>query len=207
MKLLLFLLITSSTQLFSQELTTITTTYLSSKKKIKETYTVLKSNPTIKHGDYKSFYANGQPKMKGKYNQNKKNNEWILYRENGSIKEIQHYNNDHPTGKWEKHNLQEKYINVHDYDTDKDHVTYNTIEVFVQYPKAALEANTQGVVKLELNVDDQCNLQIKVIQPLENGCTEATIDAFKESFKFFKENAPKSCTKEIDTIEVKFQLE
>lgn len=54
-----------------------------------------------KHGNWKQFYENGWPKLKGDYSHGEKQREWKFYNENRNIYKIENYNKGVNTSKWE----------------------------------------------------------------------------------------------------------
>lgn len=131
-----------TTYSFSQKLK-VKTTYFPNSKQISKTYTVLKKDKKIKHGEFISYYKNPKKiKEKGRYINDKKEGEWIEHK-TPHKKEIGTYENGKRIGIWNSYYKKrkvssysytlnkkvglelkfmenDKVIKVYDYDNDKE---------------------------------------------------------------------------------------
>jgi len=65
-----------------------------------EVYRDEESNKRIKHGDYKSYYENGQIWTQGIYKNGIKNGKWVEYDENGNTLREGNFKDGKEDGKW-----------------------------------------------------------------------------------------------------------
>jgi periplasmic protein TonB len=95
---LLMLLATAHS--FSQETKTITVKSGGKYNKIKDVYSVLKDNKTVKHGLYQHF-RDDRLHFSGYYKMDKKDSTWINYTHNGKVLTKRSYTENVKTGIWE----------------------------------------------------------------------------------------------------------
>ncbi len=218
---ILLLLIYSSTDITSQS-TRLIVNKFEGTKQISESYSVLKSNRVIKHGDYISYFRATKEdlkdikmgyqnieyfiKAKGKYLNGKKDGEWIEYSHPSSLKSQGSYNNDNKIGIWltskEGGNVIEKY----DYD---NHIKLKPIiKVPITYPARAKEDGIQGIVIISYHVNSDCSFyNFNVLQSVSPECDKvalATITKFGELKK--KYDIGDNCKEKTDTFRVNFKF-
>jgi len=94
--ILLFIAIKS----FSQQTKEVTEEYGDKYSRVKVKYSVLKDNPTIKHGPYQ-FYFTGKLAISGFYKMDKKDSVWQRYNYKGSVLSKKIFTDNKRTGTWE----------------------------------------------------------------------------------------------------------
>lgn len=67
---------------------------------LKESYYILKNNPTVKDSLYESYYQNGHLKSKGYFQRNRVTGRWEFYYENGNPKSKGELHDNVPAGHW-----------------------------------------------------------------------------------------------------------
>ncbi len=92
---------------------------------IKESLTVLKSNPHIKKGAYLK-YRNKVLIEQGYYDYNQKDSLWKYYSKSSKLMAVGYYKNDHKTGIWEYYSINGDLIQT--YDHTKDSLIYYNIK-------------------------------------------------------------------------------
>ena len=94
-KTFLFSLIISANLSFGQQTKQMVLYYDFTKTQIKQTYSVLVSNPAKMHGYFKEFYRNTVVKMEGNMTNGNATGKWIYrWEHNGEISKIENYNNE-----------------------------------------------------------------------------------------------------------------
>lgn len=85
-----------------------------------ETYYVLKSDKTVKHGPYEKSNKSGKKEVfeTGFYNYGKKDSVWTFYTHNNKIREQGSYKNDERTGVWNFYNYDGTIEQTYDYTND-----------------------------------------------------------------------------------------
>lgn len=168
-------------------------------KNVKEEYHILKKDKKVKHGEYTSYYYNGQVKESGKYLNNQKDGKWLVYRKDGSLDELQHYTYGQKTGIWEERLERGSVIKQFDYDNDKK--LELLINPPVLYPAIARDAEIEGFVELRYSFEGNCILKgVKVVKTLGYGCDEAAIEAMKRFVELTQKYAPEKCENISDFI-------
>jgi len=92
------------------------------KENTSEVYYVLKSNPTIKHGEYQKFY-NDNIKVSGFYDNDKQDSLWIEYSWSGKTEAKGKYKQGQKIGVWEYYGYDGQIEQKYDY--DKKEVIFN----------------------------------------------------------------------------------
>jgi hypothetical protein len=88
----------------------------------KATFYVLKSDPTIKHGEYKiKAYSGSAILLSGTYSYGKKVGEWTerYYRKGRELKSVGEYKNNLEVGKWSFYNPKGELIQEYDFDKNE----------------------------------------------------------------------------------------
>lgn len=106
---------------------------------IKESLTVLKSNPHIKKGAYLK-YRNKVLIEQGYYDYNQKDSLWKYFSKSGKIMAVGYYKNDHKTGVWEYYSINGDLIQTYDHTTDSL-IYYNIEKEKILYPYLAPQNN------------------------------------------------------------------
>lgn len=179
---LLVLLLVIPFLLNAQKLKLITKKFLNSNV-VKMEYTVLKNKKHIKHGDFKTYFENGQIKKLGVYNHNKKEGDWKEYDYHGKLKRLKKYEgkkkiSDEKYGVWKEVGKNGK---LYFYDYDKNERIIPPIPIPVTYPRAAREEGISGVVKVKVKLDKTCQIQeLKIVNSLRSDFDQEAIKGVKK---------------------------
>lgn len=147
-----------------------------------ETYYVLKSDQSVRNGDYKKV-VRGKTLIKGHFENGIKSGIWEYYSPDGKLM----HKFDVVTNELVFDHLQDEAIK---FDTTKytrplillGGMASMYIKIFntLRYPSAARRKGTQGRVFITLTIDEQGNLKdSKILQGIGDGCDEETIKIFK----------------------------
>ena len=152
-KFIPLLLILISTSIFGQKLKK------RNEKDNKEFYTVLNSNPLIKHGNYKKTYYNNTIKINGYYKNELKDSIWEFYDFNGKLEQKYDFTNKEIIFfKVEDKNKNEEFKVVNGVDTIKTKlerpplyigataIMFENLIKNIKYPQEAKENGTKGKV-------------------------------------------------------------
>lgn len=165
---------------------------------IKEEYYVLKKNKKLKHGDYKSYFKNGQLKENGIFLNNVKDGEWKIYNSGRELK-IRMYKkgrkiSEKKVGLWKKAEYENGQVIIKcDYDNNKSLDTL--IRVNIKYPIIARENGVEGTVKFKVKINENCEFEeLTTIKAIGAGCEEEVIKSLKKVLQLIKKYNPKQCT-------------
>jgi TonB family protein len=192
--------------LTAQKLKSITKKF-PNQKTIEIEYTVLKKKKYVKHGEYKKYFEDGQLKEIGEYDNNKKHGDWKEYNYHGQIRRIRKYDkgrliSDEKFGIWKESGTNGR---PYFYDYDKKERVMPQIPILVEYPIEAREEGIAGIVKIKVELDEQCELkEIKVVKSLRIDFDKEAIkgvENFIEKLKYFKNDCKEF--EEVITIEFK----
>lgn len=160
---------------------------------------------------FRSYYANGVIKENGTFARNKKTGTWKEYNPDGTVRRITQYNNgqeieDKKVGVWLEY-LENGQV-VKGFDYDKNEKLETKINVPVKYPATAREKQVEGVVKLKIKINSNCETEeLSILEGLGFGCDEEAMRSVKRLLELVKTYAPEQC-EEIDTImPIHFKLE
>lgn len=185
--------------------------YFYKSKQLKQVYWVLKKNKNIRSGWYKSFYENGVLKEEGKYEQNLKTGKWREFNTEGILNRIKDYKKgkkliDKKVGVWIKSYESGQVIKRYDYDTGQALETL--FSVFIKYPNSARDNNIQGVVKIGLILDLDCNIEkISIVKSLSGDCDESALVSIRKMAELIKKYDQTKCTEIERIISVHFRLD
>jgi len=189
---------------------------------ISESYSVLKSNKLIKHGDYISYFRatkkdlqeikKGNQKLenfikkKGNYLHGKKNGEWIEYSHPSVFKSQGNYSNDKKIGIWLTSKEGGKVIEK--YDHDHQIKIKPIIKVEIRYPSKARDAEIEGLVKILYHVNNDCSLSnFEIIQSVSDDCDKEALSALSKFGELTKKySIEPNCKETIDTFRVNFKF-
>lgn len=186
-KLLLFLLLSLPAVLFSK------TTKKIKNKKTHETYFVLKSDPTVKHGEYKKCSYKNDLLVKGYYKLGVKDSIWECYNTRGElILKYDYTKKELISYKLTDEQKSKKYTILNEGSADTnlsrpplflggDDLMYEELWEHVEYPAEAKENNKSGKVVVFFTIDKLGNaINYHVKKPLGYGIDEAAIKALKQ---------------------------
>ncbi|MEM7311283.1 MAG: energy transducer TonB, partial [Planctomycetota bacterium] len=148
---------------------------------------------------------------RGEYVLNRKHGEWKEFDGNGNVRRISTFENGRKisskkVGRWFEYHENDEGIIGYDYDRKKE--IRKRPHISIPYPESARDNEIQGVVKLKIVLDEQCNvLQMNVVQSLGYGCDEAALEGMKEFLKLAKKYTPKECQEIAEIIPIYFKLE
>jgi len=219
----LILFIFYSTRLFGQELDRVVTTYPKTND-VKEIYDVLKSDKSIKHGEYYSFYkgaltteklkTNGLIidalgfREKGQYKYNLRNGTWTVYREPSSNAKLEEgrYSDDKKIGIWKT--LLENGKVIKQFDFDKNVSLATIVNVRWKYPPEATKKGIEGPVKVKVSYKNCEPINFQILEDIGFGCGNAVIQSLKEKRQLEKKyGVTGTCDKDEEIIDVKFKIE
>lgn len=191
-------------------------------KQISENYTVLKSDKLTKHGEYISYFqtiknknlnkqirkgifqADEYIRLKGTYNNGKKDGEWIEYSKPRELKSKGNYDNNKKVGIWMTSKEKGKVFERFDFDNNTK--LSPIIHVNTKYPGSALESGIQGTVIISFQTHKDCSISdIEVVKNLSADCDKAAIETMKEVGVLFKKYEF-NCEEKTENIEIKFIL-
>ena len=175
-------------------------------RNLKFEYHVLKSRRTVKHGDYKSYWYGNILKEMGKFYQNHKDGEWIMYDNQGQIDEIRYYDRGTKIGIWQKHVESGQVIKR--YDHERNHELKPILNISYRYPALARDKEIEGIVKINYELDEECDLRsIDIVESLEKDCDKSAIEGTKRMINLMKKYDSAACDSVSNTIEIKFELQ
>ncbi len=193
--LFLFIILLCSISISAQKLKTVTKKFPSSNI-IKTSYSVLKNNKNIKHGDYKVYFKNGQVKLSGTYHQNRKVDAWKEFNEAGVLRRTKTYQkgkliSNKKNGVWRETTSEGK---IRFYDYDKNERIFPQIPLRVKYPSDARESYISGIVKIKVILDEECETKVFSITKSLGGefdveASKAVKDYLKK-LKFYAYDCP-----------------
>jgi TonB family protein len=201
--------------------TKLITKKFSGSKQISEKFYVLKSNHNIKQGDYISFFkvndklynqiVTGSPaqnefiKIKGYYNNGKKEGEWNEYSKPGIIYMNGEYHNDQKVGIWSTSMENGQVIKRFDYDINEE--LKPNISIKINYPESARINGIEGIVELTFHVNGDCTCHdINVTKSLSEDCDNEAIEAMKKMFSL-QAKYWSDCEEKTDSITINFTLD
>ncbi len=185
--------------------------YFYNSSQVSKAYFVLKRNKLIKHGVYKSYFENGKIKETGIYDFNLKVGDWTAFNHYGLPKKYKTYEKgklvkQRQTGIWEEIYKGGKVIKR--YDHDKKEQLETTFVIQPDFPKIARKNNIQGVVEIELMINEDCKIGvINLTKSLGWGCDEAALKAIRELVVLIQKYDRNRCTGIRQIIPVHFKIE
>lgn len=225
------ILILNTAVLFGQQLKMVVTTYPKSKD-VKEVYYVLSSNKNVKDGEYYSFYKGELTtnelktknlktdplgfKEKGRYENNLKNGEWIMYKTprvnssttiyNVKLEEGQ-YVKDRKIGIWKTYIENEKVVKQFDFDSNSELPTL--VNVRWRYPSDARKNRVEGPVTVKVTYDNCEATDYEILADIGHGCGNAVVESLKEKRALEKKYGVKStkCDIKDEIVDVQFKLD
>ncbi|MBK0402087.1 energy transducer TonB [Adhaeribacter sp. BT258] len=166
-------------------------------KEVFESYSVLKSNKNIKHGEYVAYFKptdfnHSHPenldffiRIRGNFLNGKKNGEWVEYSEPSIIKSKGNYQKDKKIGVWKTRRENGQVIERYDY-TNKKYLNPE-IRADINYPETAAKKNIEGKVKIGYKIQPDCLItDILIIKSLSPECDKAAIDAITRLGEYSK---------------------
>ena len=205
----IILLIASNSVALGQKLKLITKKDMNSEK-IREQCYVLKKKKFVKNGTYKLFHENAVLKVAGQYDNNKRVGEWKEYDMSGNLKRLQSFEKGRKTadsrvGIWYWYYENEEVIAGFDY--DKKAKIDVEIRVDVYYPAIERENEREGIVKVLIKFDDDCEVsEVKVIESLSQGCDEQAVKGVRRMCELQRLYDKEYCRGISRIIPIKFEL-
>lgn len=172
-------------------------------------YTVLEKNKYIRHGEYNVYFKNSKIKESGVYDHNKKIGDWKEYSYDGELRRTRTYksgrlSSDIKFGIWKEYGQNGK---PYFYDYDKGERIMPQIPVLVKYPSIGRETGIEGIVKISVKLDDQCEVkEMSIVQSMGTDFdSEALkgVKGFVEKLKYFEDD----CKDYGKIITIEFKLE
>jgi TonB family protein len=160
---------------------------------ISESYSVLKSDKEIKHGEYIAYFKASDfnysfpdkpdylVRLKGNFLYGKKNGEWIEFIRPLAIKLKGNYLNDKKVGIWETIKEDGQVIITERYDFDNKKKLDPLFNANVTYPEKARKEGIEGVVMVKYKINKDCTVQdIIVTKSLSPECDQEVIKLIKK---------------------------
>jgi antitoxin component YwqK of YwqJK toxin-antitoxin module len=206
--------------LLGQETTLIVKTFAGSKQ-VSEKYYVLKSNNTIRHGEYVSYFkisardfedvkkgyvkVDRYVKIKSNYSNGKRNGEYLENREPNIMKTSGKFLDDKKVGIWltsiEEGEVTEKF----DFDTGKKLAPI--INVTIKYPTYAHDNEISGTVSVSYKSNKDCSISdLKVTKSLSSDCDQEVIRVITKLSRLQKKYG-ETCEDKIVNKDFRFVLE
>ncbi|MEH0154414.1 energy transducer TonB [Limibacter armeniacum] len=147
---------------------------------LKETYSVLKSDPSVRHGEYKK--ATNYLLVKGQYSHGERSGVWEYYSPKSKL--VQQYDFTSDTLLYNYNGLE--------YAMDSTQYTRSIVILgglypvlkqvgrSIRYPAEAKKNRTEGKVNVKFVVDAKGNVkQMEVVEGIGDGCDEEVMKAFQ----------------------------
>ena len=216
---LLFILFNASV-VRGQETVPVTNLFAGSQQP-EESYSVLKSDRTTRHGEYIAYFRAPKEEYKrirkiksnyyqyirekGNYLNGKREGDWIVYASPGVIESEGKYLNDKKSGIWTFPKEQGQVTERYDFDRNKK--LPPRITVVLQYPATARKSGIEGRVAVTYNVNEDCSItDLKVVKSLSHACDSTMIDGMQRYAKLYKVYGV-DCAERIDSHEFEFTLD
>jgi hypothetical protein len=227
----LILTMLSSFTICGQQLIKVVTTYPKSDD-VKEVYYVLSTDKNIKHGAYYSFYKGELRKKelrnndfksetigfkeKGKYQNNLKYGDWIVYKSprrgnsmsiyNSKLEEGQ-YTDGKKTGIWKTYIEDGKVFKQFDFDNNQELPAQ--VKVRWRYPSEARKNRIEGPVRIKVTYDNCEPIDYQIVTDLGYGCGQAVVESLKEKRMLEKKYVviDSKCDKKEEIADVQFKLD
>ncbi len=180
-------------------------------ERIKESYSVMKKKRFTKHGIFTSYHKSGTVKMQGNYANGKKDGTWSLYDEYGHLKKKSEWKygkliSSKKVGRWLE--LHENGQVITGFDYTKNEPIKTTIRPRLEYPMSARENNIQGVVRVNLKLNANCEVEeIRLLNTLHPDCDLVAINGIKKFARLMKKYKSEACNSFDEEIPVEFSLE
>lgn len=214
------LLLVQWMSVFSQDLRDVSVNFPRSPQP-SEHYQVLRSNTSIKHGDFVSFFRlenkhyksvkrhpdslNYYVKQRGTYQNGQKYGLWTEYSSPGVLYETGRYEAGKKNGVWTTARENGQVLEKFDFDTRRK-VTPE-IRIPLHYPAKARAAGIQGKVLLQYTVHPDCSLtDINVTQSLSPECDAEATQILLKYYRYLKTYGPPDCELKTDIFTVSFTL-
>lgn len=186
-----------------------------------ESYFVLKSDKTTRHGIHITYFRAPKEEYKrirkiktnfyqyirekGNYINGKREGEWIVYTSPGIIETQGVYINDKKSGIWtfpkEEGQVTERF------DFDRNKKLPPRITVMIQYPSTARKSGIEGIVGVNYNVQEDCSItDLKVVRSLSHACDSTMLDAMERYAGLYKKYGV-DCEERTDSHEFLFKID
>jgi hypothetical protein len=193
-----------------------------SSKQISEQYNVLKSDKTTRNGEYITYFAvpflvlkevkndtsklNDYIKIKGFYENGKKQGVWTEYAAKYIKKSKGNYELGKKIGIWETY--QENGFVVECFDYDKNEKLEPLFFLpHIPYPQKSRFSGVEGKVTLSYAVNSDCTISnIKIIKSLNEECDNAVLQIFNKSIALFYPKYNFNCQPKTQSLDVNFTL-
>jgi len=152
--------------------------------KISEKYYVKRSDKSIKHGKYISYFTGNNSnfiKEKGYYKNGLRDSSWVEYKTPKSSKNSLSYGEVKTEGKYKRGEkvgvwLTYRKVMISRYDYSKKSKLPPIVHVSLNYPEKAKEMGIQGTVKASYEIHDDCSItNIKIIKSLSPECDNEVV--------------------------------
>lgn len=187
------------------------TTYYPKSKQVKERYWVVKKKKQwIKQGEYLTYFATGELKTKGAFEQGRKTGRWEVYQKPNELYQVQYYKQSKPIGIWETISKQGAIIKRHDYDHNKEiEPTVHLQQLLAHYPPKARAEGVEGTTRIHISFDEGCDVKLSLMTTVGGGLEEAVISTYETYFTLLRNYPPMDsiCQVGDTTIVVHFKLE
>jgi len=207
--LFIFTIISIPSILFSQK-TKLKTVKFYNSKIIKEEFFVLKKNKNTKHGNYKKYHQNGILKEVGFFEKSKRIGEWKEYDKTGQLIRIKKFQNgkklsDQKVGIWLKYH--EKGQVITGFDFNKNEKIETQINISVKYPEPARKRGIEGVVKIEIKMNNNCEVEhLKLIKGIGYGCDKEALKKAKRIIELVQKYDTDRCKSMNFIMPIEFKL-
>lgn len=160
-------------------------------KETQETYYVLKTDQSIRHGNYQKKSYNGKLEIEGYYKEGVKDSIWSFYDYNGELQQKYNYTTNQLVF-WKKDDVNTKFNVIKETDTLEtnlerppiyiggDVMMFEYLNKNLSYPNKAKENNISGDVIIIFTIDENGKTSNhKVKKGIGFGCDESAINAVK----------------------------
>lgn len=181
---------------FSQATKKVATNYPQSKS-VKEIYYVLRKKKHIKSGEYRHFHKNATLKEVGTFTENVKTGIWKTFNEKGALRILQEFEkgkkiSEKRFGIWLEYHEKGEVVTGFDYDKNESIPTQ--IRVSIKYPPKAREAGIEGVVKIKLHIDENCEIQeLHLVEGISPDCDKEALTTIQRFYTFMKKYNIENC--------------
>ncbi len=201
LKTAFFLLTLPLVNIFAQDTKVVAIPFNKSCPHLREQFSVLVSEPTVRHGNYASFYPITKPecdslktgkntssdyiRLTGAYENGKKQGKWTEFYKNATKKSLKDtistgfYVADKKVGIW-KEQLETGIVQVVDYDKNLLIDIYFSLGYGVKYPAMARENNIEGTVIVQyFRSKNGDAVDLKIVKSLEKECDAEALATIK----------------------------
>ena len=191
MKALAFFLISIPFFLSAQDDTVLVKRNFRGSDKLEKEYYVLRSDTNLMHGSYRAYHYNRKLYITGRYEQGRREGEWISYYENGNMETHNFYCAGQYCGTCEYYGSDGKLESTFNIGSTGNSVYLDEVAFSdelrkaLNYPIKAYEKDVQGSVVISILRDSACHQLVQLLQGFDYDCDKEAVRAVKQVLRSF----------------------